>query len=440
MPKTYDIEKGLITKLLETKDMALLKDLQIRPSFFSGTNRKMVSFIFDYHLKNGEIPTVRAFNQKFPKMELETYTDPNTLQDSVGTEESLKYWCDEVRKKTKHNKMAESTENIAKKLEDMDTEGAYDLMKKTVLYVENEVSETTSVDITKDTADRKQVYLLRKENKGMIGIPMGIDKLDYILKGSQPKQLTTMIASTGVGKTWFEVLLGAYAQLNNYRVLQFVTEMSEEVMRDRYEAVLYGQMIGELNYGRFKAGNLSLEEETNYFNFLEKTLPKMEPLIIETAFGVSSVAAKIDQHNPDLILIDGAYLMDDERGAKEDWLRVAHITRDLKSLSKLRKKPIFINSQADSTTSVRTGPELGNIGYAKAIGQDSDVVLALFQDEQMREDKEMKVKILKQREGVLGSVVLNWDFTRMNFDPIYATVEQSSDNKSEEKSRGVIDI
>ena len=121
--------------------------------------------------------------------------------------------------------------------------------------------------------------------------------------------------------------------------------------------------------------------------------------------------------------------MEDDRGAEQDWLRVAHITRDLKMLAKNNKLPILINSQADRTTSTKTGPELDNIGFSSAIGHDSDVVLALFRDEEMLEDREMKVKVLKQREGTTGSVLLNWDFSTMNFSSIYSDVSQEQANE-----------
>jgi replicative DNA helicase len=115
--------------------------------------------------------------------------------------------------------------------------------------------------------------------------------------------------------------------------------------------------------------------------------------------------------------------MEDDQGSDQDWLRIAHITRDLKQVAKDTKKPIFINSQADSTTSKKTGPELDNISFSRAVGQDSDVVMALFRDENMIEDNEMKAKILKQREGITGSVMLNWNFDTMDFSPIYSDVD-----------------
>lgn len=439
MSNKYDVELGLISKILESKDFISVKDKQIKPYFLTeGENRKAFKYINDYFMKNGEVPTVRVFKQQFPDFNLDTYTDSTTFEERVGTEEPINFWCDELRTKVKHNKICDVVEEMAKFLEDLNTEEAYTKMKRGLIYIENDIVETQAIDTTKDAEDRKANYLKRKENRGMIGIPMGIDKLDMLLKGMQPKQLITMIAKTGIGKTWFWILVASYCQLNGYRVLFLTTEMSEEQIEDRLEAMLIPMMMGEdFNYGRFKSGTLTQQEEKLYFDFLDMK-HSLEPLIVETATGVSNVSAKIEQYQPDVVFIDGAYLMEDDRGAKEDWLRVAHITRDLKALAKLKKLPICINSQADSTTSKKTGPELENIGFSKAIGHDSDVVLGLLRDEEMIEDKEMKVKVLKQREGTLGNVVLNWDFSTMNFSTLYS--ENANNEKESPVDRGLIDI
>ena len=260
----------------------------------------------------------------------------------------------------------------------------------------------------------------------MMGIPTGISHLDFMIKGLIKETLTTLIATTGVGKTWFLILVGAYAQLNGYKVVCFITEMSADIMRDRFEAMLFGMMYGDFDYNNFKSGSLSKEQEDLYFEFLEEDLPKLEPLVLETATGVSSVVAVIEQEKPDLVLVDGAYLMEDEQGAKDDWLRVTHITRDLKKIAKNWHVPILINTQADQNTSKKTGPALGDIKYSQAIGQDSDNILALFRDEIMINDNEMGIRVLKQREGVLGKAIINWNFHRMNFNSIYS--ESSADN------------
>lgn len=427
--KQYSVERGFISKLVESKDFKLLKDQQIKPFFLTGDNRRVFQYIHECYKETGEVPTPRVIKQKFPSYELELHSIDG--ESVVGTDETLLYWCKELRLKAKHNRMADITENVAEKLDNGETEEAYSLMKQGVWKIEEDIVESSSVDITKNTDDRKQAYLERKKNKGMLGIPTGIPHLDYILKGLVNETLTTLIATTGVGKTWFLVLLGAYAQLNGYKVCVFITEMSTDIMQDRFEAMLFGMMYGGFNYNNFKSGNLDTETENLYFEFLEDDLPKLEPLIIETATGVSSVVSVIEREKPDLVLVDGAYLMEDEQGAKDDWLRVTHITRDLKKVAKQWHKPIVINTQADQNTSKKTGPGLGDIKYSQAIGQDSDNILALFRDEIMVNDKEMGVKVLKQREGVLGKVIINWDFNKMNFKSIYAESTEVNDNNNE---------
>ena len=334
--------------------------------------------------------------------------------------------------------MADIVEEVAEKLDNGDTEDAYSSLKKGVWKIEDEIVESSSVDITKNTEDRKEAYLERKKNKGMVGISTGIPHLDYILKGLVKETLTTLIANTGVGKTWFLVLLGAYAQLSGLKVCIFITEMSTDLMQDRFEAMLYGMMYGDFSYSQFKSGSLPKEVEDTYFEFLEEDLPKLEPLIIESATGISSVVSVIEREKPDLVLVDGAYLMEDEQGAKDDWLRVTHITRDLKKTAKNWHIPVFINTQADKNTSKKTGPELGSIMYTQSIGQDSDNVLALFRDEVMINDREMGIKVLKQREGVLGKVIINWDFDRMNFKSIYSEGDDSFDSEEESDNSAVI--
>lgn len=433
---TFNIDSGFISSLLQTKDMVTVKDSQIKTSYLSGEGQAAYQFIYDITLSTGQVPTVRVFRRKFPNFSLETVVDEDG-DGVVGTEENLKYWCEELRLRARHNTLVDSVEEVADKLKDFKTEDALAFIRSKIAYIDSEITETKDVDLTKDTADRVKAYMERKDKKGMRGLATGIAAMDYSLKGLEKETLTTLIANTGVGKTWFEVIIGAYCQMNNCRVLQFVTEMSESMMRTRYEAVLYSLCnTGGLNYSHLKDGNLDLKTERLFIEFLENDLPNLEPLYLCTATGVMSVAAAIDKYKPDLVLIDGVYLMEDDQGAKDDWLRVAHITRDLKKLAKRAKLPIFVNTQADKNTSKKTGPELGSIMYTQAVGQDSDNVIALFRDDVMKNDREMGVKILKQREGDLSTSLMNWDFQTMNFSSIFREGGTDS-SESTDKTLGV---
>lgn len=429
MAKTFDCDRGFISKLLQTKDLATVKDAQITISFLSGESKLAYRFISDTVKKTGEVPTVRAFKKKFPSYELETVYDEEKNEEVVGTEENLLYWCQELRAKKKHNAIADATEDVLQFLEDYKGDEAFDRIKKVVAHIETDIEENHDVDIT-DTEGRVKAYKKRKKNQGMTGIATGIEHLDYILRGLNKQTLTTLIANTGVGKTWIEVLIGAYVMLNGGHVIHFVTEMSDEQMRDRYEAMLYSMTYGNFNYSKFTHGKLDFKTEKKYYKFLREVMPTLESLQIVTATSPLGVAASIEKYGgADLILIDGVYLMEDDQKADSDWLRVAHITRDLKKMAKTMNIPIFINSQADKNTSKKNGPNLSNISYSQAIGMDSDNVIAMYRDETMIADREACLAVLKQREGERGRVMLNWDFDTMNFKGIYAEREGGEDNE-----------
>ena len=422
------VEIGLISKLLETKDYDILKDKQITAKYFEKEYQPCIRFIDDFYMKNGTVPTIRIFEKKFPNVELETYGD------NVGTEEPLAYWCDEIRDKKTHNTIVGYMNEVADMLDSGQVSDAVKSIRKLVNKVELDLTETTAVDTTKDMDDRKKRYEERKRNKGILGIETGIKLLDYMLKGLQPKQLITLMAKTSTGKTWLFILFACYMWLQGYRVMFFTTEMSEEQIEDRLEAMAMGMLYSEFNYSDFKSGKLTPDQEKIYYEFLD-TKKGLETFIIDTATTVSSIRAKVELQEADIVFVDSAYLMEDEEGAEADHMRVTHIFRGLKKLAKSLEIPICANTQQD----LKSKGGLESVNFAKAITHESDVVMRLERTEEMIEDKEAKIVLEKQREGVLGSVMLNWNFDTMNFGGIYVS-QGEKDYTEKEFESGVLGI
>lgn len=419
----FDVERGLISCLLATKDMATLRDARITPNFFSGDNKNAYRYIFDTSVSTGDIPTLRAFQREFPNFKLDKFND------EVGTEENLKFWIQELRRKVKQNSFADSLEEAAELMNEGKVDEALQKVAAKMMYLETEVEETKDVKLNENLDLRKREYEKKQITKGMTGIPTGIPFLDYMIKGLAKQTLTTVISKTGLGKTYFMVLLGAYASLNGYKVMQCLTEMSDRQMRDRYEMILFGMTVGAINNNDFRSGNLPPQVREQYFGFLDSVMPDIDlPMI--TAVSPMQIEANIKKYQPDLVLIDGVYLMQDDEKAESDWLRIAHITRALKVICKRENIAMLINSQADKNTSKKVGPELGDISFSQAIGQDSDNVLSLYRTPVMYTDRELGVKILKGREGGTGEVRMSWDFSTMQFKQIYG--EKSDGTQSYE--------
>lgn len=248
--------------------------------------------------------------------------------------------------------------------------------------------------------------------------------------------------------TWAEVLFGANAVVEGYKVLHFVTEMGVEAMRDRYEMAIYAMTVGAMDYSKFKSRTLDEKAEARYFKFLDEDLQDYDNFQLITGESPMQVAGEIEKYKPDIVFIDGVYLMNDDRKSNTDTEKVYHITADLKRIAKNYKIPIVINSQADKSTSTKTGPELENISYAQSIGRDSDIVMAVYRTEMMYTDKEMGLKVLKNREGTTGKLLISWDFSDMQFKQIYfekdsgEVVEDGNEEAIQEvnESEGLVEI
>lgn len=421
----YNIEQGFITELLVSKDLNTVVDNQINLKFLSGTNKLAFRFIREHSTKYGKVPSIDVFKKKYPTFKL------YRISDEIGTNESMQFWCDELRNKFKHNTIADSLEKIYTNMEELNTEEAYKLFKQTVQQVESQIILTGRVEVSKDTSKRKEAYLKRQKSGGMTGLPTGIEHWDKLTGGLNAEELTVIMGYTGIGKSWLLIIIAVYLAKLGYKVMFFTTEMSKEMIMRRVDAVWC-----ELNYTDFKRGQLKPEQEKRYFKYLEEQEGNEDNYLVveQVTDGVSQIGAKIDQDDPDVVLVDGAYLMADDSD-DENWFGTIKIFRGLHQLVLSKKKPIVATTQSKD----EVGATLKSLQFAKALAQECDIVAVLEQDEQMRNDREIRLKPLKLREGdLLSSVYLHWDFNEMNYSSIYSEEKKVVEIPDKKDAKGVI--
>lgn len=188
-------EQGFITELLITGDMNTVVDNQISSKYLNGRYKKAFRFIQQHQTQYGKVPSIETFKKKFPNIELAQ------INGEYSTGENIQFWCDQLREKKKHNTIVDSLDEVLVKInEDLDTEGAYNILKKLVLQVENELVLSDRIKINEDTYKRKEDYKKRQKSGGMTGIPSFIDEWDKLLGGYNNGELITFMGYTGLGK------------------------------------------------------------------------------------------------------------------------------------------------------------------------------------------------------------------------------------------------
>jgi hypothetical protein len=165
-------------------------------------------------------------------------------------------------------------------------------------------------------------------------------------------------------------------------------EMTVKQMRRRCASILSG-----LDDGLIRTGKLSPEEKDIYFDCLadlkdsEKeagaSLRRCPALLFLSDKGVKGgstvekLRARIEQFEPDILFVDGFYLMRDGRSGKKDrdHKTVGNISADLKALARDLNITIFGTTQANREANKGFGDDLSEVAFADAIAQDSDLVM-----------------------------------------------------------------
>jgi replicative DNA helicase len=126
---------------------------------------------------------------------------------------------------------------------------------------------------------------------------------------------------------------------------------------------------------------------------------------------VGGIAAKIEQiPGLEFIIIDGAYLMEDENGEDPGSSRaLTNITRSLKRLAQKKKITIILTTQAlISRTSKKNGTQLASIGYTSSFAQDSDAIIGLDRDDLTVPTAKLKIIAARNALGVEAELIFDY--------------------------------
>lgn len=395
-----DFEAVVISKVLGEKLMEEALELNIREDLFK-EYRPQWRFIRDVYLNHSGLPTVEHLVSKFPDFEVQNSTEP------------LSFLVEELKKKHVRSViidcMSEQAEIFKSSKNPYD---ALDIMRKTLAQAEEASRTSRDYNVTADPESRLEDYYKISASEGMTGIPSPWYALDRESGGFQNEDLIMIAARGGVGKTWSEVIAAEHQRRLGFTTVVFSKEMSVKQILRRFDAV-----SAKVSFNRLKMGMLTTAELDRYKQTLKEmkgTTPLHISGDIDTKMGVSSVAAKIDKYRPSMVWIDGVYMMRDERNAKASWEKFTNICEDLKALAQKKKTPIGVSHQFNLAGKEDKG-DADTLKYGD-VQMWFDVMIGLYQTEDLRANKEMLFKINKIREGSPTQWVSAWDLDKMEFE------------------------
>jgi len=151
-----------------------------------------------------------------------------------------------------------------------------------------------------------------------------------------------------------------------------------------------------------------------YVKMLKDMETKKPFTLVDAINGItmSALSAKITQLNPDIVFVDGMYLMLDEiTGERNTPQAITNITRALKRLAQNIDKPIVITTQTLLWKMKGRKVSADSIGYSSSFFQDSDVILGLEPIELSdgsRDELVRKFSVVESRICAPTETTLTW--------------------------------
>jgi len=388
-----DNEHRLVSKVIRDREITPALQRGVTDNWFlDDDNRKVWSFVRKHYGEYNEVPTGTTVLDHYPNYKV------------LDVQDSIDYLLDTMVDFRRRMLTRQGLETAVEQLQDNNHDAALIAMEATITKVnEQGVIGTHEVDLTKNTEDRYKDYQAL-QNQTFLGIPTGFEKIDEATAGLQGGQLITIIAPPKTGKSQIALQMAINTHRLGKKPMFQSFEMNNHEQQQRHDA-----MRAHVSHGRLRMGKLSKDEESRYIDTLNEMEKEQSFHLIDAVSGitVSALSAKIEQTKPDIVFVDGVYLMLDEvTGEMNTPQAITNITRALKRLAQKIDKPVVITTQT-LLWKMRAGKVTADsIGYSSSFFQDSDVILGL---EPVEEDEDIRLlKIVASRNCGPSETALTW--------------------------------
>lgn len=401
-------EQLLISKVLLASDIDTPIKLGIKSDHLSNDWAEIWKWILEFYRTHNSVPSERVFHNEFADLPL---VDPER--------ETFSNLVDEILNSYRQRLLVETISDAMPTLNSGDTQEALKTLTSGIQKATIDTVRMRDVDIVQHWEQRVARYeQLRATPNALRGIPTGFLGLDRITFGLRPQQFIVFAGEPKRGKSLFALILANSAHIHGKKPLFVSFEMSIEEQEARYDA-----LIAKVPYHRILSGDLS-NKEIERIKLELRRRKNMQPFIFSedtsSLTTVSALGGKVREFSPDVLIVDGVYLMDDEEGEpKGSPQALTNITRALKRLAQTLDIPVVATTQVLSwkLNNKKTRAVTADaIGYTSSFAQDADLILGVERHPDF--DDQAIIRVVLARSAPTGMVHVKWDWNTMDFTEV----------------------
>lgn len=415
-------EAELISAVCKNKDISTLLADNADDLFTS--HKDIWEGLKSYYYKFRAVPEVGILQDKFKDFE------------PVQTKAETGYYLDKLKNEFVSAKLKTIMLQAGSSLKEDAPSRVLGVMQSQLATLSRYTNNVRDVDITDiDSAERHYQSVKDRSTVmgGSPGILTGFEAIDKAYPtGMAPGHLIVAIGWPGRGKTWFTSYLACKAWEQGFKPMIVSLEMAPENMRDRIYTMLGSGLFrasdfskGDINLDDFKSwGQKKTEGKNSFILVSNEGTAEVTPATIQ---------GKIDQHKPDLVILDYHQLFNDNKRSNSEVERNRNISRDFKLLAVSNNIPIIdiTAATADDISDQDEPPMMSQVAWSKAIEYDADMAIAIHKH---ANTDMIEVVSRKNRHGHDFRFFLDWDINRGIIKPIYENLPELNNDTQTNKT------
>ena len=415
-------EATLISAVCKNKDISTLLADNVDDLFTS--HRDIWEGLKSYYYKFKAVPEVGILQEKFKDF------DPD-----INVKAETGYYLDKLKNEFLSSRLKSIILRSGSSLKEDAASRVLAQMQSELAGLSRYTNNVRDLDITDAEAAARHFEAVKNRSELMGGAPGIITGFDAIDKayptGMAPGHLIVAIGWPGKGKTWFTSYLACKAWEQGFRPMIVSLEMSPENMRDRIYTMLGSGLFrasdlskGDINIDDFRSWSKKKFEQKNSFILVSNEG--------NTEVTPATIQGKIDQHRPDLVILDYHQLFNDNKRSNSEVERNRNISREFKLLAVSNAIPIIdiTAATADDISDQDNPPMMSKVAWSKAIEYDADMAMAIHR---YPGTNMIEVVSRKNRHGHEFDFYLDWDINRGIVKEIYENLPELNSDAQKNK-------
>jgi KaiC/GvpD/RAD55 family RecA-like ATPase len=390
-----DKQKLLYSYLCSSNDLFVLTNRILESEYFDPELKAPVSFVKDHFDKYRAMPS------------------PEVIQAETGyvvstrdiTKSEFEYATQEIETFCKRKAIEKAIFASPKLLQEGDYGKIEQIIKDAIMV---SLSRNIGTNYFEDPEER-----LRRMLKNNAAIPTGWNKLDeYLSGGVSRKEMTMLMANSGVGKSILMSNLAVNFTEQKLDVVYISLELSEDVVAKRFDSMFTG--ISQDNIFKMipKVANEVQRAQKTHGTLTIKRMP-------ESITNANDIRAYLKEYEmlmgkaPDVLVVDYLDLLSTNAkiSAENLFVKDKFVAEEVRSIANDFNLVIITASQMGRTALDAEEHHQGHIQGGISKVNTVDNLIAIIQNETMKAAGEYMLKMIKTRSsgGVGKALVLGWN-------------------------------